>query len=170
MRRRGHSWFSNGCTVGCSECDGSSNHVGHGDQEFLYKGMSIATLRRLNLTIDDPWSPAPGDMVLNQSTTKKLSIKPNCRAPTGNATICDPALRTANTHAECGSAEDIYFYSPWRAPGSAPVIDSCGTAGGRHPGQGIGGAGAQFQNSSVAKQGDLGSHLPRWRTSCVNDD
>ena len=29
-------WFSNGCTVGCDECDGSSNHVGHGDQGFTH--------------------------------------------------------------------------------------------------------------------------------------
>lgn len=76
------------------------------------------------------------------------------------ATVCDPSLRTVNTHAECGSADDFYYYSPWRAPGSAPVIDACGSAGGRFPGQGTGGAGAQFQNSSVAKQGDVGSALP----------
>ena len=25
-------WFSNGCTVGCERCDGTSNHVGHGNQ------------------------------------------------------------------------------------------------------------------------------------------
>jgi hypothetical protein len=31
-----------------------------------------------------------------------------------------------NTHAECGSVEDVYYYAPWRAPGRAPVIDSCG--------------------------------------------
>ena len=53
-------WFSNGCTIGCDKCDGSQNHVGHGDQEFLYRGMSIPTMRRLNLTIDDPWTPPPG--------------------------------------------------------------------------------------------------------------
>ena len=35
-----------------------------------------------------------------------------------------------------------------------------GSAGGRWPHQGLGGAGAQFQNSSVAKQGDYGSNLP----------
>ena len=35
-------WFSNGCTVGCAACDGSSNHVGHGRQRFLYNGMSAA--------------------------------------------------------------------------------------------------------------------------------
>lgn len=29
-------WFSNGCMVGCDECDGTNNHVGHGAQSFLY--------------------------------------------------------------------------------------------------------------------------------------
>ena len=42
---------------------------------------------------------------------------------------------TADTQAECGGAEDIYYYSPWRAPGAAPVIDPCGAAGGRFAGQ-----------------------------------
>jgi hypothetical protein len=35
-----------------------------------------------------------------------------------------------------------------------------GSAGGRHPGQGIAPGGAQFENSSLAKQGDMGSKLP----------
>ena len=77
-----------------------------------------------------------------------------------NATICDPALRTVNTAAACGSPEDYFYYSPWRAPGYAPVIDSCGTAGGRVPGQGDGGFGASFMNTTHAKVGDLGSALP----------
>ena len=53
------------------------------------------------------------------------------------------------------------------------MIDACGSAGGRHPGQGTGGAGAQFQNSSLAKQGDKGSELPplpsrvTWRAGSV---
>merc|ERR1711865_113011 len=68
--------------------------------------------------------------------------------PKKKATICDSRLRTYNTQAEGGSDADFYQYSPWRAPGSAPVIDACGSAGGRHPGQGTGGAGASFQNSS----------------------
>jgi len=134
--------------------------VGHGFQKFLYKGMSGATVKAQNLTLDNPWNPAAGDMVLDKSSTKDLEIKANCAAPTTNATICDPNLRTCNTQAECGSKDDFYYFSPWRAPGAAPVIDACGTAGGRFRGQGIGGAGAQFQNSSVAKQGDVGSELP----------
>ena len=37
------------------------------------------------------------------------------------------------------------------------MIDSCGSAGGRLPGQGIGNAGRGFQNSSEAKLADMGS-------------
>lgn len=75
-----------------------------------------------------------------------------------DATICDPRLRTVNTAAECGSSDDYFYYSPWRAPGYAPVIDSCGSAGGRLPGQGGGGFGAGYVNTTNAKIGDLGSH------------
>merc|ERR1712072_188863 len=57
--------------------------------------------------------------------TPKPVIKANCANP-GKPTICDSRLRTMNIHAECGSPEDIYQLSPWRAPGSAPVIDACG--------------------------------------------
>ena len=99
-------WFSNGCTIGCDKCDGSSNHVSHGNQAFLYKGMSAETIRARKIVIDNPWNPAPGDMVLNRSTTKGLVARPNCANPTTNATICDSRLRTANTQAECGSPDD----------------------------------------------------------------
>mmetsp|Transcript_48428 Transcript_48428/g.134237 ORF Transcript_48428/g.134237 Transcript_48428/m.134237 type:complete len:262 (-) Transcript_48428:277-1062(-) len=74
-----------------------------------------------------------------------------------NATMCDPLQRTVNTAAECGGADDYFFFSPWRAPGFAPVIDSCGVAGGRVPGQGPGGFGAEYVNTTNAKIGDLGS-------------
>jgi lytic starch monooxygenase len=152
-------WFSNGCTVGCDKCDGTHNQPGHGTQKFLYKGMDAKTLIAKNLTVDI-WNPKPGDLVLNQSTVRGLHIKPLCDAPTTKPTICDPKLRTVNTQAECGAPEDIYYYSPWRAPGAAPVIDACGSAGGRFAGQGTGGAGAQFENTTLAKRGDLGSRLP----------
>ena len=59
--------------------------------------------------------------------------------------------------AECGAADDFFYYSPWRRPGSAPVIDACGSAGGRLAGQGAGGYGAQFVNTTHANIGDLGS-------------
>ena len=68
--------------------------------------------------------------------------------------MCDPGLRTVNTEAECGSDKDSYYYSPWRAPGSAPVLDSCGMAGGAPS---WGHHGAQYRTSPNAKQGDKGS-------------
>ena len=63
--------------------------------------------------------------------------------------------RTVNTGAACGSKEDTYYYTPWRAPGFAPIFDSCGMAGGRALGPGR--HGAVYRNTSHAKQGDLGS-------------
>jgi len=64
-----------------------------------------------------------------------------------------------NTAAECNASDDFFYYSPWRRPGSAPVIDSCGIAGGRLPGQGPGGFGAGYRNTTNAKLGDRGSKL-----------
>ena len=47
------------------------------------------------------------------------------------------------------------------------VIDSCGSAGGRYPGQSIGGAGAQYQNTSLAAEGEAGSQLPAMKAQAV---
>lgn len=80
-----------------------------------------------------------------------------CGSKAMNATVCDPAKRTVNTQAECGSPADKYYYTPWRAPGFAPVFDACGMAGGRALGPG--GHGAVYRNTSHAKQGDLGATL-----------
>jgi len=153
-------WFSNGCTIGCEKCDGTQNHAGHEKTaKFLYKGLDSAGVRKKNITVP-PYVPKPGDMKLNPNLKPMPYIKSICGNTSAKATICDSHLRTMNTQAECGSPEDIYYLSPWRAPGSAPVIDACGSAGGRNPWQGQGEAGASFQNSSVAKEGDLGSKLP----------
>jgi len=45
-------------------------------------------------------------------------------------TINNPKDRTVNQNAPAGSSSDIYKHNPWRAPGSAPVADACGLAGG----------------------------------------
>jgi hypothetical protein len=76
------------------------------------------------------------------------------------ATICSRHLRTLNVNASCGAPDDWYYYSPWRAPGAAPVLDSCGMASGHlppTPKQNFGGA---YVNTSHAKVGDKGSGLP----------
>ena len=178
-------WFSNGCTIGCESCDGSNNHPGHGQQQFLYKGKSVAELAKANISVP-AWGLQKGDMVLdpksfqhpapNQSTGKgglntTQGLCPN--SPKTKATICDPKLRTLNVYAECGSKEDFYYFSPWRAPGTAPVIDSCGSAGGRLPGQKPGGAGANYQNNAIAHLGMPGTQLPKmepqatWKVSAA---
>eukprot|EP00729_Bicosta_minor_P008934 gene8934-1856_t len=134
-------WFSNGCTVGCNSCDGTTSHVGHGTQRFLYKGMNASTLQRNRITIPNPFNPPPGDMVMDPDAMSKIQIKPGCTEAQGNgqkATMCSKSLRTINTQAKCGSKDDIYFYSPWRHPGAAPMIDSCGLS-----------FGSDFQQSSM---------------------
>ena len=68
--------------------------------------------------------------------------------------------RTVNTDVACGAEDDWYYFSPWRAPGSAPVFDSCGMAGGHHPPDG--GFGGIYVNTTHAKLGDKGTAvLPR---------
>ena len=56
-------------------------------------------------------------------------------------------------------AGDYYYYNPWRAPGSAPVFDSCGMAGGSPLPVSNPQVGVRFQNTSLAQQGDLGSSV-----------
>ena len=108
-------WFSNGCAIGCDECDGST------------RGPEVGPEAR------------------------KI-----CAAPM-NATVCDEKLRTVNSDAPCGSPQDKFYYTPWRAPGFAPVFDGCGMAGGRALGPG--GHGAVYANTTHARQGDLGSQV-----------
>jgi hypothetical protein len=82
-----------------------------------------------------------------------------------NATICDPKLRTYNREAVCNSPKDAYRHNPWRAPGSAPVFDSCGLAGGSPV---HGGGESKITATQYTKQGDLGSHsLPEQPTGVV---
>jgi len=73
-----------------------------------------------------------------------------------NATVNDPKLRTYNRKAAAGSAEDIYKFNPWRAPGFAPVLDSCGMAGGG-PKESCGEG--KYATTEFARQGDLGSNV-----------
>lgn len=138
-------WFSNGCAIGCDACDGNTR--GPIPAFDCKAGGNKANCDLVPSPDNDHMKFGPKAPICNASQSMK-------------ATMCDPAQRTVNTGAVCGSAEDYFYYSPWRAPGFAPVLDPCGTAGGRVPGQGNGGFGAQFQNTTHAKVGDLGSSLP----------
>ena len=104
----------------------------------------------------------------NQTWEEAVSKRPDgqyrasiCANPVRNATLCDPALRTMNINAECGGPEDYTYFAPWRYPGSAPVIDSCGVAGGVIKGQEPARAGGDYQETVHASLGDLGSQLPK---------
>lgn len=86
-----------------------------------------------------------------------------CSNPTVKATLNDARLRTMNVLAAAGSADDVYMWNPWRAPGTAPVTDACGMAGGSpHP---VLPDAAVFTETKFAKQGDLGSKVLKPTTS-----
>ena len=135
-------WFSNGCAIGCDECDGSTR--GPVPSFHCTEEKCTPTGEPIEF---GPQAPICGPK----------APAPRAKGPSMNATICDPAQRTVNTAAKCGSPEDFFYYSPWRAPGYAPVIDSCGVAGGRIPGQGPGRFGAEYVNTTHSKLGDMGS-------------
>ena len=83
------------------------------------------------------------------------------------ATINNPNLRTVNRNATAGSKYDIYKHNPWRAPGSAPVVDPCGLAGGTPWGSWAPEWG-NYVNTSYAKHGDYGSKvLPEFSSNTV---
>jgi len=141
-------WFSNGCAVGCDTCDGSSRGP------IPNCGM-------------DPSKPCAPDKHPTGTGRNKVGPGVACNVSNGRRpTLCDPALRTVNTGADCGAHNDWYFYSPWRAPGSAPVFDSCGVAGGHKPPQGS--FGGIYVSTSNAKLGDFGSKvLPKMAAQAV---
>lgn len=95
-----------------------------------------------------PGTPCAKQPALNASG------KAACAA-TFKATNCDSRTRTINRGASCGGADDYWYYSPWRAPGDAPVFDACGLAGGNHESNPTCG----YDSSKNAKLGDRGSQL-----------
>lgn len=73
-----------------------------------------------------------------------------------------PRYRTANRNSTVGSVWDVFKYNPWRAPGLAPVFDSCGMAGGTVVPTT---AAAEYNTTVFAKQGDLGTQVLKPRPS-----
>ena len=76
-----------------------------------------------------------------------------------NATVNDPLQRSINRNATAGSPKDIYRHNPWRAPGSAPVGDVCGFAGGTPWGANVSEEGV-YTETSFAHHGMRGGELP----------
>lgn len=112
-------WFSQGCSIGCTECDGLNGNPNYRDR--CGSGMK----------------------------------------PTNN----DPRFRGLDRGVPAMSAQDKYQWNPWRAPGSAPVFDPCGAAGG---GPNRVETAAPYVDTPFARQGDLGTKvLPKHPTGVV---
>lgn len=82
------------------------------------------------------------------------------------ATLNDPKYRSVNRNATAQGPNDIYKHNPWRAPGSAPVANACGLAGGTPWGQDVAEAG-DYVNTSFAHHGMAGTDLPPMDTGVV---
>ena len=73
-------------------------------------------------------------------------------------TLTDPKYWSVNRDAEPGSVFDVYKHNPWRAPGSAPVSDACGLAGGDY--KRVNGAEAgDYTKTKFAQHGDVGTKV-----------
>ena len=86
------------------------------------------------------------------------------KTASGGRRLCSGTLEPtlpawAKTMAVGSDGHDAYRYNPWRAPGAAPVVDSCGQAGGTLWKYRGGGADAVFTNTSIAQMGQLGSKV-----------
>jgi hypothetical protein len=102
---------------------------------------------------------------------KSVGTNPNgidrCSSGFRGWTNNDPLTRTFNRNCsgDCiGTEHDFTKYNPWRAPGLAPVYDSCGRAGGGP--RPTGGKG-EYVNTSFATFGQLGSTLPKQPSGAV---
>lgn len=127
-------WWSQGCSIGCEYCITDPRHpANHG---------KIPTS-----TIDGGWP----------HTNKAGFRTAYCDEP--GRSVLPKKYWTMNIHAMDGAVNDSYRYNPWRAPGTAPVVDPCGQAGGKYPQIRMGGDSVYF-TTNFSKMGDLGSKLP----------
>ena len=78
----------------------------------------------------------------------------------GKKSTNNGAARSLNFNVTPGAPNDIFRHNPWRAPGSAPIADVCGLAGGtpwgaNAPEEGV------YTNTTFAHHGTRGSTLPK---------
>ena len=102
-------WYSQGCFIGCPECDNKS-----GRRQVDLCGLGH------------------------------------------NQTLTDPKYWSVGRDAKPGSVQDIYKHNPWRAPGSAPVMDACGLAGGDYTRK-DGAEAGDYAQTQFAQHGDIGT-------------
>lgn len=94
---------------------------------------------------------------------------PRCLGTTAhsNVSLCgkNDALPTIPAHARTMFG-DSYSFNPWMRPGSAPIEDPCGMAGGTSPAN-SGPGDAVFGSTPLASMGDLGSRTLPYSPSGV---
>mmetsp|Transcript_65346 Transcript_65346/g.108536 ORF Transcript_65346/g.108536 Transcript_65346/m.108536 type:complete len:413 (-) Transcript_65346:395-1633(-) len=138
-------WWSQGCSIGCKYCATDPRHESNN-----------GTIPTTEITGGWPHADKAGFRTAY------------CDEP-GTPVLPRPYW-TMNTHAIEGAVNDSYRYNPWRAPGTAPVVDPCGQAGGKYKQTPMGGD-SVFFTTNFSKMGDLGSKvlpptpgpLPKWR-------
>lgn len=127
----GSMWFSQGCSIGCSQCNDTGVPVNPG---FPVSGHP-------------PFSPNIGSYLGDEC--------PNDHSKSKKPTIVDPALLTMNHDTK---VQPSLAFHPWRAPGSTPGLDPCGLAGGARTNMSMRAGG--FGPQTGYPQGFQGSKLP----------
>ena len=100
---RGHGqaalWWSQGCSIGCEFCLTDPKHP------------------------DNNGSIPKGPLTGNAPHGDKAGFRKSyCASPKTKA-VLPKEFWTMNIHAIDGAVNDSYRFNPWRAPGSAPVVD-----------------------------------------------
>ena len=141
----GNMWFSQGCTIGCSQCNDTGVPVGAGFPVDKAGTAHSPNMGGLGGITDY------GDGCPNDHSKSKLK----------RPTIMDPALTTMNAATCAPGITPCYKWSewhPWRAPGSTPGLDPCGVAGGARTNMSYRAGG--FGPETGYPQGFNGSSLP----------
>jgi hypothetical protein len=156
-------WWSQGCSIGCDYCATDPRHPANHGQ--------IPTT-----SIDGGWPHSdkagfrtaycdePGQDVLpKQFWTMNLAAVPgavndSCTHPGNPNSSCTSTLPPLELPScRCLSCHHVLCtdrFNPWRAPGTAPVVDPCGQAGGKFPQTKVGGD-SVFYTTPLAKMGDM---------------
>lgn len=109
--------------------------------------------------VNGSWVIPTAPVLGNAPHTDKTGFRKSyCDNPTTSSTLPKWAW-TMNIDAVEGSVNDSYRFNPWRAPGSAPVVDPCGQAGGKYKETPVGGD-SVYTDTYMASMGDMGSKLP----------
>eukprot|EP00947_MAST-08B_sp_MAST-8B-sp1_P004909 g4909.t1 len=134
-------WWSQGCSIGCPYCLTDPKHpANHGKIPTTFPGGNPPHADKAGFRI----------RYCNASDGGGAALP-------GKATLARE-FWTMNVEAVEGSEEDSYRFNPWRAPGSAPVVDACGQAGGKYKQTPVGGD-SIFETTKFATMGDLGSKV-----------